>query len=75
MNIASFHLIMTIDHWKHAFWTQPVKATNAQLLFMMAETQNLKNATNFAQSNVNAMSPTIAMENVFLSTNRAMENV
>jgi hypothetical protein len=74
MKNVFFHLLMAIDHWMHAIWTQLIKATNAQLLFMKTESQILKTATNFAQSNVKGTSPTIAMESAFLSTNRAMEN-
>ncbi len=66
---------MTINHWTHVIWTQLIKATNAQLLLMKMTRQSLKNATNFAQSNVKGTSPIIAMESAFLSTNRAMENV
>jgi hypothetical protein len=66
---------MTNDHWIHAIWTQLMKAIIAQLLLMKADTQNLKNATNFAQSNVKGTSPIIAMESAFLSTNRALKIV
>ncbi len=75
MIIAFFHLIMTIDHWIHAIWTQLIKAIIAQLLLMKMTSQSLMNATNFAQSNVKGTSHIIAMESAFLSTNRAMENV
>jgi hypothetical protein len=76
MIIAFFHLIMTIDHWIHVIWTQLIKDINAQLLLKEVTSQSfVKNATNFAQSNVKGTSPIIAMESAFLSTNRAMENV
>jgi hypothetical protein len=74
MHIAFFHLIMAIDHWMHVIWTQPEKATNAQLLLTKAK-ERARSATNFVQLNVKETSPTLATESAFLSTKHAMENV
>jgi hypothetical protein len=70
-----FLIIISINHWRCVILTKIVYATNVQLLFMKTKSQILKNAMNFVQSNVNGMSPIIAMESAFLPTNRATKIV
>jgi hypothetical protein len=49
--------------------------TNVQLSYMTVKNQTLKHAANSVLLNVKETKPTNAMENVFLSTDRAMESV
>ena len=73
---VSFHSFLMEVQWTDVSLKEvDMDNTNVQLSYMTVKNQTLKNATSFVLLTVKEAKPTGATENVFLSTDRAMENV